>query len=159
MVFPAFIFIGFFFGSGKFKNIIDNTPIQWTVYFQSFRIIVELLLFGLAINNLVPREATFEGYNFDVLIGITAPIIGWLAFSKKAIGKTALIVWNICGFATLAVVVGVFMIYAYFPQLVHKESILNTGFGSFPYTYLAGFLMPAAVFMHLFCLVKLKARA
>ena len=157
LVFPPFLFTGFFFASGKFKSIINNTPIKWTVYFQTFRIIVELLLLGMAMNNMIPKEASLEGYNFDVLIGLTAPMVAWLAFSKKAIGKSTLIIWNICGFVTLSIVVFVFMSHAYFPHFWHKQySILETGFGLFPFTYLAGFLMPAAVFTHVFCLVKLK---
>ena len=157
LVFPVFAFTAFFFISGRFKNIIAHVPASWPVYFQSFRIIVELLLLGLSLKNMVPQEATFEGYNFDILIGITAPLIGWLAFSKKIIGKGVLVLWNLAGFVTLAVVVFVFMLHAYFPAAVHKqESILNSGFGLFPYTFLAGFLMPAAVFMHVLSLVKTK---
>lgn len=159
LVFPAFIFTGFFFASSKFKNIINNTPIAWTVYFQSFRVIVELLLFALAANSMVPKEATFEGYNFDVFIGLTAPVVAWLAFSKKAVGKAGLVIWNVCGFITLGIVVTIFMSQAYFPHIWNKESILSTGFGLFPYTFLAGFLMPAAVFMHIFSLVKLRSSA
>jgi hypothetical protein len=156
LVFPAFAFTGFFFLSGKNKQLIAAVPPSWPVYFQSFRIVVELLLLGLALKGLIPKEASFEGYNFDVAIGLTAPVVGWLAFSKKVIGKGVLRLWNIAGFCTLAIVVFIFISHAYFPQVWHKqESIISQGFGLFPYTYLAGFLMPAAVFMHVLSLKKL----
>lgn len=156
LVFPAFAFTGFFFLSGRNQQLIAAVPASWPVYFQSFRIVVELLLLGLAVKGLIPKEASFEGYNFDVAIGLTAPVVGWLAFSKKVIGKGVLRMWNIAGFCTLAIVVFIFISHAYFPQVWHKqESIISRGFGLFPYTYLAGFLMPAAVFMHVLSLRKL----
>lgn len=156
LVFPAFAFTALFFLNKRNRALIAAVPAQWPVYFQSFRIVVELLLLGLAMKGLIPREASFEGYNFDVAIGLTAPLVGWLAYSKKAIGKGILRLWNIAGFCTLAIVVFIFISHAYFPQLWHKqESIISQGFGLFPYTYLAGFLMPAAVFMHVLSLKKL----
>lgn len=157
LVLPPFAFISFFFLGGKFKNIIASTPAHWPVYFQGFRIVVELFLLNLFLNGLVPKEATFEGYNYDLLIGLTAPVMGWLVFGKQILGRTALIIWNVCGFITLATVVFVFMTHAYLPQIWHKQAdIAHMGFGQFPYTYLAGFLMPCAIFMHIFSLVKLK---
>ena len=157
LVFPAFAFTVFFFVSGKFSKIITHVPAKWPVYFQSFRIIVELLLVSLALKNMVPREATFEGYNFDIIIGISAPLVGWLAFRGAKTNKPLLLLWNIAGFITLSVVVFVFISRAYFPAVWHRQdSILNTGFGLFPYTFLAGFLMPVAVFMHILSLVTMK---
>ncbi len=157
LVFPAFAFIVFFFRSGKFNWIVDQTPGRWVVYFQSFRIIVELLLLGLFMNNMVPQEATFDGYNFDVLIGLSAPFVGALAFKGRKVNRPVLYIWNGAGFLTLSVVVFIFMTKAYFPSFWHQnESILNSGFGLFPYTYLAGFLMPVAVFMHVFSIVKTR---
>ncbi len=156
LVLPAFVFTGIFFLNSRNKQLIAAVPAQWPVYFQSFRIVVELLLLGLAMKGLIPKEASFEGYNFDVAIGLTAPLVGWLAFSKKVIGKGVLRIWNIAGFCTLGIVVFIFISHAYFPHVWHKqESIISQGFGLFPYTYLAGFLMPAAVFMHVLSLRKI----
>ena len=158
LVFPAFAFIAFFFAGGKFKNIISTIPASWPVYFQSFRILVELLLFGMMVAHIVPKEVTFEGYNFDVLIGLSAPVVGWLAFQRKALGRNIVILWNLAGLCTLVVVSFVFISQAYFPAVWHRESILGMGFGLFPYTYLAGFLMPVAVFMHILSIVKLRVQ-
>ncbi len=156
LVFPAFAFTGFFFLSGRNRQLITAVPAHWPVYFQSFRIAVELLLLGLAVKGMIPKEASFEGYNFDVVIGITAPLVGWLAYTRKAISNMVLRLWNIAGFCTLAIVVFIFISHAYYPQVWHKqESIISQGFGLFPYTYLAGFLMPAAVFMHVLSLKKI----
>lgn len=156
LVLPTFVFTGFFFFSGRFRHIINNIPAWWPVYFQVFRVAVELLLFGLGQQGRIPRAATFEGYNFDVLIGLTAPVTGWLVTRNK-IGLLALRLWNVAGLGTLAVVVFIFISHAYAPQMWHTDmNILISGFGDFPYTWLAGFLMPVAVFMHVCSLATMK---
>ena len=159
LVLPAFAFIGFFFLSGKFKKLIDATPASWPVRFQVFRVGVELLLAAAFVQHKLPVEATFEGYNFDILIGIAAPILGWLAFKNERQSKIAVILFNIAGLITLSVVVFILTSQAYFPSVWHKqESILGQGFGTFPFTYLAGFLMPVAVFMHIFSFVRIAGK-
>jgi hypothetical protein len=47
--------------------------------------------------------------------------------------------------------------YAYFfKALGENESILDKGFGQFPFIFLAGFFMPLAVFMHVFSIIKTR---
>lgn len=158
LVLPAFVFFIYFFRNYNAKLLIANTPAHWPVYFQSFRIIVELLIWGSYLNGIIPREATFEGYNFDVLIGLSAIPMGFLLVYKgiRKI-KQPLILWNIAGFITLAVVVFTLVSQAYFySNWGLTESFVSKGFGTFPYTLLAGFLMPLAVFMHILSLFKIK---
>ncbi len=152
LVLPTFLFFLYFFTNKKFKTIIDHTPHSWPVFFQSFRIIVELLIWGMFMAGIVPQSATFEGHNFDILIGLTAPLIAFFTFVKPKIGKSLFILWNIAGLATLLIVVYILMRHSYF--LSENYSILHKGFGAFPYTFLAGLFMPLAVFMHIFSLVK-----
>jgi len=154
LVLPFFIFIAYFFLSGRFKNIIAAIPLSWLIYFQTFRIIVELLLFGLFMEHMLPWAATFEGYNFDIGIGITAPIMGFL-IAKGRLYKSAIRIWNILGILTLLIVVVILNMHAYRPWLFNETgTILGKGFGTFPFTFLAGFFMPSAMFIHIFSLVK-----
>ena len=155
LVAPAFLFFIYFFTNKKFKPVIENTPHAWPVYFQSFRIIVELLIWWQFTKGIVPQSATFEGRNFDILIGLTAPLIAFFTFIRPRIGKLLFILWNIAGFITLFIVVAILMKHSYFTSPANL-SILTKGFGDFPYTFLAGLFMPLAVFMHIFSLVKVR---
>ena len=156
LVLPFFIFIGYFFLSGRYKNIIAAIPLHWLIYFQTFRIMVELLLFGLFMEHMLPWAATFEGYNFDIGIGISAPLFGFL-ISKGKLKTLGIRAWNIIGLLTLLTVVVIINTYAYRPWLFNETStILGKGFGTFPFTFLAGFFMPLAIFMHIFSLVKTR---
>ncbi|MCD6012171.1 MAG: hypothetical protein K0Q79_2033 [Flavipsychrobacter sp.] len=161
LVLPTFLFFIYFFRNRHFKPLIAQTPATWPVYFQSFRIFVELLIWQAYLNDILPKEASFEGYNFDVMIGITAPLVGYFLFRNGVPkSKSLIILWNIAGFITLAIVVSILISQAYFYSIWGlTESAVNKGFGLFPYTLLAGFLMPAAMFMHIFSLVKTKSLA
>lgn len=155
LVLPTFIFFIYFFTNRKFKDVIANTPASWPVYIQVFRVGVELLIWGSVLNGVLPKAASFEGYNYDIVIGITAPIAGYFLIKNGRPKKWMLLAWNVAGLATLAIVVFILISYAYnYRWWGQSESILSKGFGLYPYTFLAGFLMPVAVFMHIFSIIK-----
>ena len=156
LVIPAFLFFAYLFMNRKFKKIITNAPPSWPVYFQSFRIIVELLLLGLFLQGVLPKTATFEGYNYDIVIGLTAPLVGYFMRNTRA-SHIFVLIWNFAGLLTLVVVVFILLGHAYFYRLLNEnESILGKGLGQFPFIFLAGFFMPLAVFMHLFSIIKTR---
>lgn len=158
LVLPAFTFMFFFFRSGRFTWLISATPAAWVIYAQSFRIVVELLLAGLMLEGSLPKAATFEGYNFEIAIGITSLLVGYLGGTKKRLSPAAIIAWNIAGLCTLSIVVFIVIGHAYAPQMwADGDPHFIARFGIFPYTLLAGFLMPLAVFMHIFSITKTVA--
>lgn len=159
VILPAFAIITWFFAARKFRDIIDGFPIAFTVYFQSFRIMVELLILGLYKEGLGPELVSFEGRNFDILAGLSAPIVGYLAYSRKVLSHKAVIVWNICCLLLLANIVFIFVSLIVRPQIWGYDSIpISLDFPRLPYVYIAAAFMPAAVFMHVFSIRKsLKA--
>lgn len=157
LVLPAFVLIGFFLLSRRFSAFIKATPGSWLVHLQAFRVIVELLIWGVYQQGIFPKSATFEGHNYDVVIGFTAPLVAYLYFTRRAFSRRLLVAWNILGLCTLLIVVATLMAGAYGAAGMPKQTaIINQGLGIFPYAYLPGFLMPLAVFLHLFTLRKLK---
>lgn len=155
LILPAFMMIFWFFRAKKFKPIFNAFPTSLTVYYQSFRIFVELLILGTAIEGLGPYLATFEGRNFEILAGLSAPIIGYLAYTRKTIGPMAVIVWNICGLLLLANIVFIFLSASAFPEFWgFAEPPFTPEFTNTPYIYIASVFMPSAVFMHVFSIRK-----
>lgn len=156
LILPAFAFMTYFFRSQETKDLIAATPASWLVYAQSFRVVVELMLHGLFLEGVLPKAGTYEGYNYEIVIGISAIAVGYLGYTRRVLPRIALIIWNGAGLATLAIIVFIMISHAYFPGIYSNPEKLNIAdFGSFPYTLLAGFLMPLAVFMHVFSLKKL----
>ncbi len=156
LVLPCLIMTAFFFLNGRYKALIDAIQLSWLVYFQTFRIALELLLFGLFMEHMLPWSITLEAYNFDIGIGITAPIVGFLV-ARGRLYRWAVIGWNILGLLTISVLATIINTYAYRPWLFNETAtMLGKGFGTFPYTYFASCFLPSAIFMHIFAIVKAR---
>ncbi|RLD21305.1 MAG: hypothetical protein DRI71_09215, partial [Bacteroidetes bacterium] len=82
-------------------DFVVTTSVSWLIYIQSFRIIVELIIWGAYNQGIVPLITTFEGYNYDVLVGLTAVPLAYYAKRDK-IAPVVLLVWNIGSLLILA---------------------------------------------------------
>ncbi|MCB0699080.1 MAG: hypothetical protein H6551_05220 [Chitinophagales bacterium] len=155
VILPAFIIIFWFFNAKRFKEIINAFPIELTVYIQSFRIFVELLILGLYYRGIGPEQITFEGNNFDIVAGLTAPIIAYLVYKRKILGHFEIIVWNILSIILLTNIVGIFLTLAFKPEVWgYDVTPISLEFTEPPFIYIAGVFMPVAVFLHIFSLKK-----
>ena len=159
LIFPLFAFMAYFFFSKKFEDLIRGIPPAWPVYLQSFRIAVELLILGVFLNGLVSYEPTFEGYNFDILAGISAPAIAWLGFQRKVLPVWVLKLWNYLGLLLLANVVLIFLTLLFQPEIWgYTATTISPEFGTMPYLLIPAVYMPLAVFLHFFSLAQLRRR-
>ncbi len=122
--------------------------------FQVFRVPVEWVLFQLHRDGVVPVQMTFEGWNFDILSGSSAPLAAWLA-TRGAIGRRGLLVWNCAALALLANVVTIAILSAPTPLRAFANEPANTFVARFPWVWLPAFLVPAALFGHLAAFRKL----
>ena len=143
LMLPALVIIIIGTGTKRFKHINKQIPPHLLIYAQSFRIIVELLIFGAFLNGIFPEQVTFEGTNFDVLAGISAIPMGYLV-QKGKIDKKGILVWNVICLLLLMTAIGSF-VYSYY---LTETPFVSQEFVSAPYVYLAGFLAPMAVFFH-----------
>lgn len=158
-VLPAFAIIIYFFTAKRFKTIIATFPMPFVIYFQSFRIIVELLIYWAVLEGLGPELISFNGRNFDILAGLTAPLVGW-AYNRGIVGKNLLLLWNIFCLMLLANIVAIFMSLLINPGFWGYESTpISMNFLTIPYVYLAAVYMPLAVFLHMMCIKKILTKA
>jgi len=77
ILFPLFVnvilfILAFFTPLGR--KFIDSISLKVLLWIHIIRIPVELCLYWLAQNKQVPWSMTFDGFNFDIIFGITAPI-------------------------------------------------------------------------------------
>ena len=156
LIVPAFLLIGIIAVSLNKKGMLAFLPIGKATLFHTMRIIIEsLFIWSVGLGILHP-EVTMEGYNYDLIFGVSAIIVGFLVFSKK-ISKGGLLLWNYLGLAMIAIIIFLFATTIYFPGMYESRDIrINTELFTFPYTLVAGFLMPSAVFMHILSIIKLK---
>jgi len=122
--------------------------------FQVFRVPVEWVLFALHRDGRVPVQMSFEGWNFDVLTGLSAPLVAWLV-ARGRIGRRGLLAWNCAGLALLANIVGIAVLSTPTPLRTFWNEPANTFVAGWPWIWLPGFLVPAALLGHLVALRKL----
>lgn len=158
LIIPLFIFTGVFLYAKRRSPVLHAIPRSWPIYFQSFRIAVESLFVSTVAIGYLHKEVTIEGYNYDMLFGISAIVIGLLVFQLKVLPKKALLAWNYMGILVLASVIFLFTTTVFFPVLWgYESSFVPTEFLDFPYILVAAYLMPLAVFMHILSIIQLKA--
>lgn len=154
-VLPALITIIIIFNTRKGKQFLDSLSMQMLSYVHIVRIPVELVLYGLFINEAVPQLMTFEGRNLDILAGITAPVVGFFGIGQSKMGKTSLLIWNfICLALLLNIVINAILSTpSPFQQFAFDQP--NVAILIFPYSWLPTFIVPLVLFAHLAAIRKL----
>lgn len=85
----------------KGRLMTAEFSLKYLTILHMVRIPVEVVLYYLFVYKAVPELMTFEGRNFDILSGLSAPIIYYLYFIKKNISKKVLLFWNLACLALL----------------------------------------------------------
>jgi len=119
------------------------------------RIPVELILFGLYLHKVVPRVMTFEGRNFDMLCGLTAPFIYYFGYIKPVLNRKIILAWNVICLLLLINIVVLAVISAplSFQRIAFDQP--NVALLYFPFVWLPGFIVPVVLFAHLYTIRKL----
>lgn len=142
------------------QSFIERLPLQTLTYLHIIRIPVELVLLWLYQAGQVPQLMTFEGRNFDVFSGISAPVIAWLAFRGGKINRPLLVIWNLIALGLLLnIVINAVLSFPFpFQQFAFDQP--NRGVLYFPFIWLPSTIVPIVLFCHLVSLWRLfKAEA
>ena len=158
LIFPPVIVLVFLFVSGIGKFFIDGLNIKTLTILHIIRVPVEITLFWLFAHKSIPQAMTFEGRNFDILSGLSAPFIYYFCFVNKKIGKWGLIAWNlICGLLLLNVVsIAVFSLPGRFTRFGFEQP--NVALGYFPFLLLPTFLVPMVLLTNLAAIRQLLTK-
>lgn len=153
-ILPAFLTIILYFIFAR-KTFVEKLPLKTSTLLHIIRVPVEIVLFWLFQEKLVPELMTFEGRNFDILSGLTAPIVYWLAFRNGKINRPLLIVWNILALGLLINIVTNAILSFPFPFQQFAFDQPNRALLYFPYIWLPTVVVPIVLFSHLISLWQL----
>lgn len=143
--------------SKKFNALIAPLDNFWFIYPQSFRILMEFILWLLYRYKVIPVQMTFEGRNYDIIIGLTAPIIVYYCFNRKIWPPKIALVWNIAGLILLGQAVTLAILSMPYSFRVYMNEPANTIAFHFPFIWLPAFVVPFAFFLHLISIKRLLA--
>jgi hypothetical protein len=130
------------------RQLAESLPVGLLIGFQVFRAVGELGIIGLYYQGLAPRLLVLPGGNIEILVGLSAPIVAWLA-TRGTIGRKIAFGWNVVGLLSFFNVVVRAVLSAPGPQnLIHTE-VPNLAFVNFPYGLIPGFIAPLALTLHI----------
>lgn len=137
------------FSTTKGRFFTDGFDVKRLTLLHSVRVAIEVVLFWLFLSKAMPQLMTFEGRNFDLIPGITAPLIYYFAFVKGKIGKKTILAWNVICLAILLFTVVNAILSAPTPlQLISFDQPTIAVF-YFPFVWLPGIVVPIVIFSHL----------
>lgn len=146
---PPLILIMVLFLLPKGRKIINRMIPAWLTWLHVVRIPIEFVLYWLYIHGQIPELMTFEGRNFDIVSGISAPFIAYLWFHKNYTKKTFLVLWNLGALLLLFSIVINAIFAAPFPFQLQAFEQPNVGVLYFPFIWLPAFIVPVVLFAHL----------
>jgi len=98
---------------------------------------------------------TFEGQNFDMLVGITAPFVAYFGITKGKMNRIALLIWNFISLGLLFNIVTLALLYAPTPLQLLAFDQANIAVFYYPFSLLPTFIVPLVLFCQLASIRKL----
>ena len=157
-ILPPFLLVVILALYSRTRDFLIRIPASWVVGFQVFRVAVEVILWSLAHSQVIPKAMTFEGRNFDIITGLTAPPVAYLCFVRRG-PRWLAFAWNAMGLLLLANVVGIAILSAPGPLYHSANGLPNLLPSVFPFAWLPYYLVPLALLGHLVSLAQLTQPA
>ena len=140
------------------KKSIDRIDLKLLTYCHTIRVPVEIILTLLYHKGLMSVLVTFEGTNFDILSGISAPIIAFFVFRKNTIHHRALLLWNFICLILLLNVIVTAVLSTPSPMQLLSLNQPNIAILTFPFNLLPSFLAPLMLYSHLIAIRKILVK-
>ncbi|WP_299529157.1 hypothetical protein [Ulvibacterium sp.] len=146
---PVLLFVLLLPITKKGKRFMENLDLKWLTLVHVVRIPVELVLYSVFLEGLVPKLMTFEGYNFDILSGLSAPILYYLVFVNKKVNLNGLLLWNMVCLGLLLNILTIAVLSGQTPFQKMAFDQPNIGVTYFPLVWLPTIIVPLVFLSHL----------
>lgn len=146
---PSVLGIIYLSSSTRINSYLRVIPSSWLVYIQSFRVVMEFMLWLMLLNNLIPVQMSFEGLNYDILAGLSAPLIGYYVLSEGKWPRVAALLWNFAGLLLVFNITIISILSAPVPFRQFMNEPANTIVTYFPFVWIPAFIVPFAFIMHI----------
>ena len=152
---PILLIFASTFLSIRGKKFVDNIDLKLLTYCHTIRLPIEIILTLLYHKGLMSVLVTFEGTNFDVLSGISAPIIAFFVFRKNTVHHRALLLWNFICLILLLNVIITAVLSTPSPMQLLSLAQPNVAILTFPFNLLPSFIAPLMLYAHLIAIRKI----
>ena len=152
---PPIALVVYLLFSRRFTRMLRLVPESWLVTVQTFRAPLEIILWLSYVGGYLPFQMTFEGFNYDIIVGLTAFMAGIVFFGRNRYRRFEAIIWNSFGLILLFNIVVISFYSTPSPYRIFMNEPANRIIAYFPFIWLPGFLVPVALAMHVFSLKQL----
>jgi len=143
--------------SASINSVLDAIPIQWLVGIQVYRAFGLIFLALYAAGHL-PAEFAIPAGVGDVMVGVAAPVVGYLFYKGNRWSCLAVLGWNLAGIFDLVVAVAVGFLSSPGPFHTLAIETPNELITAFPLVLVPVFAVPLSVVLHLATLKRLKSK-
>jgi hypothetical protein len=155
---PPLLTIVLLVGLPRGRAWMERVDLRALTLLHVVRIPVEWGLHQLYVEGLVPQVMTWEGRNLDVLSGLTAPLVAWLAFRGGHVHRPLLAGWNVAALALLGVIVfhGILSVPTPLQRFGFEQP--NVALMYVPFNWLPSVIVPLVLLAHVIALYRLLRR-
>jgi len=146
---PMLVLILLLFITPGGRHFIDSLSLRRLTWLHTIRVPVEIVLYLLFLQKGVPELMTFQGRNFDIVAGLTAPVLAYFGFVRDRPRRNLLLTWNFISLALLLNIVINALLSAPGPLQKFAFNQPNIAVLLFPYSWLPTFVVPVVLFSHL----------
>ena len=161
---PAAIFLPVIIGapllllSKRVGQLLDAMPTTWLVALQLYRVFGSQWL-AYWLRGLLPGLWALPAGTGDVLTGLFAVSAAIALANGTAEGRKAAILWNIFGFADLALAITLGMIISPGPFQLILLNGSSIGLDGYPNVLTPAFVVPGSILLHALSLRQLRRRS
>ena len=142
--------------SSALNTVIAAIPLPWLAGVQLYRVVGLnfLVLYALG---LLPGEFAIPAGAGDVVVGLAAPVVGYLFYKGYRWSCLAVLSWNIVGILDLVVAVATGFLSSPGPFQALALENPNMLITAFPLVLVPVYAVPLSILLHLATLKRLKA--
>ena len=90
-------------GLSRVGGALAKLPLWVLVLAQGFRFPLELVMHEAAVSGVMPTQMSYTGFNYDIVTGVTALLLGGALYTRRA--PPALVwIWNVWGCIALTAI-------------------------------------------------------
>ncbi len=130
------------------RALADELPVAVLVGFHVFRLPLELVMHEAARAGIMPVQMSFAGWNFDIVTGLTAIPVAWLAAKGRA-PRWLLLAWNALGSILLLTIMTIAIVSTPVIAAFGRGAAENTFVVHVPYVWLPSVMVALAFAGHL----------
>lgn len=156
--FPTTVILLILFYVFTTRTGVSDKSLRILTLLSVIRVPVEFVLLWLSNEGQITPLMTFEGRNFDILSGLSAPVVAWLAFRGVAVNRPLLIAWNFVALGLLlnVMTIAILSLETAFQQLAFDQP--NRAVLYFPFVWLPAIVVPIVFVSHVISLRQLFKR-